>query len=446
MNLEHESNSPASKPWTTWLLVVTLVFMQRLGVTIGNAQVPAMFFVFYAVIAWWLVTGRTSLERNRSICFAIGCSCVTISYLYNLSAYSSSLPSFIYLLVMYLPWLLIREDDGRMDLLSSHQFCVAILAVLGLVQFATQIVGVHIPDPFNYLPDSIVLQNYFTDQPITYGSSIMKSNGFFGLEPSYYSKWLATAFLVEILWFKRPRFLALFAIGILPSFSGTGLIVIGGVLLLYLRRIGAVPLLGAAAVLILGIALLPQDFRDAYQKRLEELSDHRTSASVRFVTPYTKFYDSLDNDSAAIFGHGPGSVKILEGFHETSERADALAGIRRGVSHKTVTDAYGNTAIKVLYEYGLLLGTPLLFFVGVCFFSRCYSYEFSFGLFIMYMFLTGALLEPHTAYYCYSLSALFIRPLIKPAESGLESATLVGSAALPDLPRGAAVPRHLVQS
>jgi len=73
-----------------------------------------------------------------------------------------------------------------------------------------------------------------TIHPLFYGSTILKSNGLFLAEPSNFSQITALGILIEVLEFRRPRYLIAMALGFLVAHSGTGLLI----LLLFLPLAG----------------------------------------------------------------------------------------------------------------------------------------------------------------------------------------------------------------
>ena len=73
------------------------------------------------------------------------------------------------------------------------------------------------------------IQGFNLRIPVMGDGAILKSTGFWFLEPSVLSQTIAFAIVIEYMYFRRPAAFALFGAAYLTSFSGTGFILLVGV-------------------------------------------------------------------------------------------------------------------------------------------------------------------------------------------------------------------------
>ena len=105
----------------------------------------------------------------------------------------------------------------------------AAVAAAGVLQFAAQFVGLGLFSFEGIVPSSILFEKgYNLRIPITGSGPLLKSNGFFLVEPSIFSQFMAVALAIEVVSVKRVPLLCLFAAGFMLSFSGTGWLVLAG--------------------------------------------------------------------------------------------------------------------------------------------------------------------------------------------------------------------------
>ena len=94
--------------------------------------------------------------------------------------------------------------------------------------------------------------------PVGIGS-LLKSNGFFIIEPSTFSQFMALGLIIEATLFRRPRYLIFFILALVLSFSGTGWIVLLSFLVaatFTLGRRGIVIATGTVTLLASAIGLI----------------------------------------------------------------------------------------------------------------------------------------------------------------------------------------------
>jgi hypothetical protein len=224
------------------------------------------------------------------------------------------------------------------------------MAIAGILQFFAQFIGVELFAFTGILPSSILFEAGYNLQIPTGVGSLLKSNGFFLIEPSTFSQVMAMGLIIEILAFKRIAYLALFIAGLLLSFSGTGWIVVGSFIISAGLAMGwrGIVIAGATVILLtvllgVGSYFLP-DMAAAMQDRVSEISRPGTSGHLRFITPFWALDDMLtERPSAALIGLGAGVSERLNLSYEYDV----------------------NTPIKIALDYGFpALMAYVLLFVG----------------------------------------------------------------------------------
>src|SRR5262249_21948430 len=113
-------------------------------------------------------------------------------------------------------------------LLDLYQSLILFIIGCGVLQFAVQFVaGVDGMFPLDsVLPASLFTKGYNLRIPVVEGGNIYKSTGFFLLEPSHFSQVCGLGLLIEIVMFKRLWHLAAYVLGLVLSFSGTGIMLL----------------------------------------------------------------------------------------------------------------------------------------------------------------------------------------------------------------------------
>ena len=240
-------------------------------------------------------------------------------------------------------------DEARFFRLVNLFF--ALIAASGILQFVVQFAGVSIFTFSEFLPKAMLFEVGYNLKIMAGVGNLFKSNGFFLIEPSVFSQFMALALIIEIMAFGRLGYLALFLGGLLLSLSGTGWLVIAGFVVatgIGMGGRGLIIALGTLLFLTLALTaalFLAPDLAEGVTDRLDEVTRPGTSGHNRFVTPFWVLSDVM----------GPDPVRLL-------------VGIGAGVSERlNFTYEYDvNTPIKVAMEYGVpaLIAYVLLFILG----------------------------------------------------------------------------------
>ena len=219
---------------------------------------------------------------------------------------------------------------------TAQRFFI-VIGVAGIVQFFAQMAGLRVFSFSGLVPAPMLVETGWNLEIPSGVGDLLKSNGFFLVEPSVMSQFMAVAVAIELLYFRRPLYLGVFAAGLLLSFSGTGVLVLfafalSAALRLGWRGVALVLLLAALLATAAGLTMvLSPDVAAAMQNRLGEISTPGTSGHLRFTTPFWLLGDILRRFPVA-----------------------ALVGIGAGTSeHLTMPYEYDvNTPVKISLEFG----------------------------------------------------------------------------------------------
>jgi hypothetical protein len=313
--------------------------------------VPVAFILLYQ-----FAFGKVIIQYDRLLWFlAVGLA-ATCSLLLG-SAGAAGMSSYLLFIVCCSLLIFTRPTAPAQykNTLHAFQFLVVLLSCIGVAQFFAQFVldGRKLIMFYGIIPDFLFEYQYAggenTVHALSEGSHILKSNGLFLGEPSNFSQITAIGILIEVLEFRRPRYLLVMALGFLVAYSGTGIMT----LLLFLPLAGlrhGKAGLSAAVVAIFALGLFATGIFDlsAFSGRVGEFQDPRSSGYGRFVAPFLLTARQFDTGSlfSLLVGNGPGSAKNLN----------------TTISYIASTPTW----CKLFIEYGML-GS----FIFPCFLASC---------------------------------------------------------------------------
>ena len=382
-------------------LLFSCLFLQRFGLPLGGKGFSIVGPIGLSLAALFTLSGTLGLGTVRFVAFLILGALALVGVAWH-ALYPGhlgqepnlqSLAQFLLLSAFGTLSFAVRVDEGRFFRLVNTW--LAFIAVAGLVQFLLQLVGVRVFAFTGIIPDGLLYEaGWNLVIPVGTGD-LLKANGFFLVEPSVFSQLMALGLVIEVLAFRRPRFLLLFFAGLLLSFSGTGWIVLGGFLVAAVVGMGWRGIAtGAATAAVLAVALAGAayafpDLASTLQSRTDEITRPGTSGHLRFVTPFWITEDGLtETPSAAAIGIGAGVSERLTPVYEYDV----------------------NTPVKILLEYGTpaLIAYTLLFVGGrkspiqrrilvpvlvIIFIAGAYQ-QFPPMLFLLLLLVSVARLEP----------------------------------------------------
>lgn len=388
------STSTPQPPLSLRLLLLALALSvtvaSRLGLRVGSHPFDSSFVVVMIGLALLAARRWLRVDAVALVLYAATAGIATLSLAVNrtFGIVPSSVGSIALLLSVYLPFIATLHAPGRSedhwrwtrDLFSA----VALgCAFAGIAQFYLQFV-IDAPwlfDYARYMPWR--LQGPGGYNTVIEVGSFTKSNGFFLREPSHFSFLMALGFLIEFNTRARPWRLGVFAMALLLTYSGTGLLALCLGMLFPLGRrtvmqLAAMALLGVLVFCVFG-EVLNLDFT---LNRVAEFGSERSSAYIRYIAPMKVVAEEIGSDPwTVLLGHGPGTMQRT------------LRGIQ----------SFDPTWAKLLFEYGLLgfLSVAGLMLHAV---SRCAApTPVRVALFMNWLVMGGYLLSPDTCVMVYLL-------------------------------------------
>jgi hypothetical protein len=336
----------------TLLTMLACLLLQRFAIPVADLPMSLATPVCYVLVFWGLISGALSVDRQRLGLMLGLCAVAGMAFAFQVDmplaiAPRASMFSLIYWLALTgFAILTFQHRLSETEFFRVINLCLLIVAVAGILQYSGQFVGLSVFSFSGFVPDSLLIESlYAVAVPMANGT--LRSNGFFLVEPSTYSQYMAVAIIVEGLYFRRPVWLLTFFAGLLVSISGTGWLVLGAFVVqagLVNGRRGILVAIGvilAAAGAGFLAHLVAPEVVDSLLGRQAEFDMQGTSGNERFVTPYLVLQAVLEDAPRTFFtGIGPGAAELVL------------------VPFKYVL----NTPVKILLEYGIF---GLLFYIAL---------------------------------------------------------------------------------
>jgi hypothetical protein len=193
---------------------------------------------------------------------------------------------------------------------------------------------------------------------ISASGEVTRSNGIFLPEASSMSQMAALAILIEILEFRRPRYLIVLTLGFLLTYSGTGtlILLLSLPLAALVNRRAQLPIM-LVTLFVVGLFAAGIINLSPFTSRVSEFQSTHLSGFARFVSSFWMAEDYFPTASSLqlLLGNGPGL-----GFNPTLRGGD--------VDYQ----ASGSTWFNLIYSYGLIGAFLFTCFMASCFRrSRC---------------------------------------------------------------------------
>jgi hypothetical protein len=368
-------SSDKSATGTDIALLVSMLFLQRFSLPFSGTALQLELVAMGFILFHQFISGKLLIQYDRLLWFLGFAVAITCSLLLN---FKSTMLTGYFQFMMFFSFLMLSRRssaDQYRSTLQAFQFVVMLLSCLGVVQFLANFVldSARLMNLYGILPDFLLGRAQVDAHPYD-GSYLFRSNAIFLSEASTLSQITALGILIEVLEFRRPKYLLVMMFGFLVSYSGTGSML----LLLFLPLAGLHGRAAGSALLVvmfaLGLFATGIIELSAFTSRVGEFEDARNKASgfVRFASPFWLAAEQFDMASlqALLLGNGPGTGKI--------------------VSAKTwYTGGFVATWLKLFYEYGII-GS---FMIG-CFLASCLRRSRCPGLVVAaiifaYVFLQG---------------------------------------------------------
>jgi hypothetical protein len=299
----------------TLVVLLSVTIFERFGITVGKNAIDCSLLALGFFVVLGLSFDCFELSATRVAVYGAIVVAALLSYWFNRKAGDAlSVPSLVLYLVLYAPFMFslrpgIVAADGR-QLMSQFLAVSLVCAVAGIVQFYLQF-AIHSEWLFDYtylIPE--VLRGNTNYNTVYNVGFFTKSNGFFLREPSEFSFLMALALIVEWSGKRRVWLLACFGMGLVLSYSGTGVLTLGVALLVPFDYKVCIRLLGAVALAVLLFFALRDALKlDLIMRRVNEFGSEKSSGYMRYIAPALLVNDSFaDTGWSPFFGHGPGLI------------------------------------------------------------------------------------------------------------------------------------------
>lgn len=374
----------ATAPCTIALLVGSVV-LQRVGFGVGGGQIHLTVPFTLAVLAVGLRTGEfrivgTKLRALAVVWFTAGaCTLVQVAV-----GGTPSLLSLAFVVVLYamLAFSATLSPTAVAKVERVFLGMMAFFAVVSVLQMLVQFLGIPYEDLLlRVLPESLLLDEYHTADPIAYGASLRRSNGVFFLEPSFLSLYLGLALALAVYRRRGLLLVTVLLVGMVPPLGGSGVVVaVPALALLALtgRRRALLTVLPALAVAVLVASVTPLGER--YVERSTEGGDAETSTSFRLIQPYSVLLpQAVEDPLVAAIGHGAG-------------RADDY------LTQTGTPEVTQPIVPKVLFEYGVLGALGILVVLLATLGNGVRARPWTAGLLVLYLYVNASFLESTTVF------------------------------------------------
>ena len=385
-------------------VLFSVTFLDKIAIPLGGAQqvfigVPIMLLAAAGGFAFHYLE-----IHNKRLCFyLLMVAVLTTTQFFNPNAWS--LPSFVMLILTHLPYVFNFRHGvlERGTELRIFRKIAIFLAVLGVVQFYAQyLIGTDYAFFMDTMvPPKFIMANYHGLNELSEGAMNYKTNGVFLSEPSSFSQILALAAVVEILFFRKYYILAVYAIALALTFSGTGLMILMVLLPAYLIHKKNYFLLMCFVILGLTAPLwAPMVGLGGTLERATEFTSNQSSGYARFISPAVNIdtYMLSEGPRAFFFGMGAGSMNDIP--------SDTL-------DYEAALSTWG----KIFYEYGFMGTLAYVVFFAYAIYSARKNGFLTAALLLQFLFM-GEYLFPPTVH------ALIIALLIWPRERTEEKKVL----------------------
>jgi hypothetical protein len=387
-SISNTGNIPKSKINTSIAILLCLVILlQRTAINISDYQFSIGMIFFFIFMLFWFIRKEIRIIPQRLTFFLVAFVALIFSALVS-HTYSKyfSFASLGLLIGLYFWSIFAFKKNGHLVALGYFRTIMLVFSIVGILQFLTQLLGIPYRDWLSFIPREYILRDYNYNIPISFSSSLYKSNGIVFLEPSFYSQMISLAIIIEVYRYKKYWHLIFLLPALLLSFSGTGLILLAVGLLpfIFSLKVRRIFLFGIISLTFL-ILFFVSGFWSYTSNRISEFQRPGTSGYIRFISPVVNYVDFITEPGKTIehlFGLGPGGSEEYQ--------------------WNVVT--YPNVFMKLLVEYGIAGFIFLLYLVFIFFSKR--PFWLSLSVFLMFSILAGTLLVPQIVVIYYLLLLL----------------------------------------
>lgn len=376
------------------LQVIGLTFLQKFAlqiditvfgtyISVGALQLALP--IFYLGLLLLFAFAKPKVDITRLTLFSVFLGIVAVSLALQKSTYSQA--SVLLMVLCYAPFILVVEVSGSVyrRMLQIYLNVMLVVGAIVVAQQISQLIWSWLvwPNLNTLVSPDLLLPGFNYIQPITWGSRLMKPHGIFFLEVSTVSQFLAVAFAIEIIYFRRIWRLVTYIVVLLATFAGTG-----PLLLLLSAPVLMAKLSWRSILLVLvifAVGCFAADRIHWYQQvqgRFTEYEKQGSSAHLRFIDPLLSLSETIGKPERLFSGIGPGNTSKDDG---------------------TVSWA----ATKVAVEYGVLGLIGFSVFIGYVLFKGAPSQRMAFMLLVFFNFMGGGIVIPIYPIMIFIMGGLF---------------------------------------
>lgn len=364
------------------VLVAALVF-QRIAYQVGSIPVPVVLVVGPIVVIAQVFLGIARISSLRLLIFAGVAATSAVSTAIS-DPKGSILSGLLYTCLYALFIFCVPVDKaGQERFFRAIVKFITFISAIGIFQYLIQYV-VKLPFLFTWrdiVPTSLLVE-YNTLNELSAGSGIYKANGFFLLEASALSQLASRGLLIAIFILRDMRYVPILLLGMLFTFSGTGIIlfmIFGAVpLLIYIGKDPRYRLLLWVFPIVLPLAVL--SMWDQFNlgllfARTAEFSDASSSGYARFTGNAFLFLIFSESDPLHfLFGAGPAMAEYY------MRQADG--------------ESFASGWIKLVTEYGIVGFAFFATFFYTCAYQATRRHVLALAFLCHWLVLDGNLLVP----------------------------------------------------
>ena len=334
----------------TPLVLGWVVLAHSRGVVVLHRQ-SVLWFLFAAV-----VTGAAMLLQSTSVVQA-----------------QISVTSWLLVLTVWAPFTVRLVEPGIVGYLVMLRFVTystIALAVASIAMLASQLVGIPFRDWFAVVvPQAFQLDGFNTLAPTAYGSGLMRSMAWIGLEPSIVSALIGLGMIAAIFVRSRNWVIVVLGAGLLATVSGSGvIIVLLGLLTMLFYPCRRLLVRYSGVGLITLVLVIASPIGALMIGRATEYQSTNSSTSLRVLEPYTTLIPKWTDDLwGLLLGWGPGSSQRI-------------------VTDTNISGLLVPSPAKIFFDYGLIAGLVLAVFILSCFWggpSRAFALSLVLSLWLL---------------------------------------------------------------
>ncbi len=285
-----------------------LIYLQKFALFSPAFALSVPMLIMFASIGWQLVARHLTIVAERMAIFLIFCGFCLLSEAVNQGS-ATSVGQVIMLYVCMTACAKLSPETYRQILNRFIMFMILPSLIVFVQYFYQKATG--LGDPLNlelYFPKSILMAGFYYNAHYPWNSTFSRPNGFFFLEPSFVSAFLASAAILEIAYFRRRWCAGLLLAATFFSMGATGIsmLVIATPFLL-LREKRQVIIVTIILIVVALLAAYMLDIPLPVVSRLNEFEDPKSSGSDRMTSSATEFLTWLADPASSWFGSGAGT-------------------------------------------------------------------------------------------------------------------------------------------